>query len=62
MNNKGRVYKIENLGTPVVMEQNLHTGAGMAWTQDYKYFYLVESNKGIIYKYDFNLSNGTIGK
>lgn len=57
---KGRLYKIENLGTPVVMETNLYCGAGMAWTKDYRKFYLVDSDIGIIYKYDFDSTYGTI--
>lgn len=33
----------------------------MAWNKDYTYFYLVDSLAGVIYKYDFDSTNGSIG-
>lgn len=56
----GKLYKIDDLQTPVVIEDDLYGGAGMAWTEDYKYFYLVDNHLGCIHKYDFNSDAGTI--
>lgn len=59
---RGNLYKIDNLGKPVVMEKNLQMGAGMAWTKGYNYFYLVDSLGDTIYKYNFDDENGLISK
>ncbi|MEO0770720.1 MAG: SMP-30/gluconolactonase/LRE family protein [Cyanobacteria bacterium J06649_4] len=56
----GILYRIEPDGTYQAVVEDLKTPNGMAFTADYRYFYLTDSNRRTIYRFDYDQSSGSL--
>ena len=56
----GKLYRIDPDGSYRVVVENLLLPNGMGFSTDYKYFYLTDSDRRIIYRFDYDRATGEI--
>lgn len=58
---EGVLYRLDPDGSVHVMDTGLSLPNGMVWSPDQRTLYLTDSTQHMIYTYDFDAANGTIG-
>lgn len=56
----GILYRVDNNLQLCKMEESLLIPNGMGWSNDNKTFYLTDTNKHVIYSYDYDIITGNI--
>ena len=59
-NTEGRLYCIDRDGSYRVVVDNLLLPNGMGFCSDYKYFYLTDSDRRTIYRFDYDRTSGNL--
>ncbi len=59
-NNTGKLYRLNHDHTWDILEENIFITNGMGWSPDGKTFYMIDTNKNVMYSYDYDLEYGTI--
>lgn len=59
-NIKGRLYRIDTDGSYTAVVEDMLTPNGMAFSADYTTFYLTDSDRRAIYKFDYNEDSGAL--
>ena len=59
-NTDGKLYCIDRDGSYRVMAENLLVPNGMGFCADYKYFYLTDSDRRTIYRFDYDRATGNL--
>jgi sugar lactone lactonase YvrE len=54
------LWRLEAGGDPLLMEDGLIGGNGIAWSRDDRSMYLADTLAGIVWKYEFDLASGQI--
>jgi sugar lactone lactonase YvrE len=56
----GRLHKLEPNGEVTVIEEGLTLPNGLGWSPDNRYFYLIDTFARNMYRYEFDIDNGSI--
>lgn len=59
-NATGKLYRLNHDHSWVTLEENIYITNGMGWSPDSKTFYMIDTNRNVMYSYDYNLENGAI--
>lgn len=57
---KGRLYRVDTDGSYTAVVEDLLTPNGMAFSADYKTFYLTDSDQRAIYKFEYDEESGEL--
>jgi sugar lactone lactonase YvrE len=56
----GILYRIDPLGDFMIIDQPIHIPNGMVWDLEHGYYYIIDSPKQLVYRYDLDLTTGAI--
>lgn len=56
----GALWRLQSGRDPVVMQDGLIVGNGIAWSTDDRFMYLADTFAGTVWRYDFDLASGEI--
>lgn len=56
----GALWRLDADGNPVLMQDGLIVGNGIAWSPDDRLMYVADTLAGLVWKYDFDLATGTL--
>jgi L-arabinonolactonase len=56
----GALWRLESGHEPVLMQDGLIVGNGIAWSPDDRFMYLADSFAGTVWRYDFDIRSGEI--
>ena len=59
-NDTGKLYCLNHDHTWNILEENIYITNGMGWSPDKKMFYLIDTNRNVMYSYDYDLESGLI--
>ena len=59
-NTEGKLYRIDTNGSIDVVAEDLLVPNGMGFCSDYKYFYLTDSERRTIYRFDYDRATGNL--
>lgn len=56
----GALWRLEAGSAPVMMQDGLVVGNGIAWSPDDSLMYVADTMAGLVWRYDFDLGTGTL--
>jgi sugar lactone lactonase YvrE len=56
----GALYRVDHDGTVACMASGFDVPNGLGWSPDGRHFYLVDTVPRLLYRYDFDVTDGTI--
>ena len=59
-NDTGKLYRLNHDHTWDTLEENIFITNGMGWSPDSKTFYMIDTNRNVMYSYDYDLESGNI--
>lgn len=57
----GKLFKLEDGGRLTVLDENIHLTNGLAFSPDDRTLYYTDTVLRVIYAYDYDIENGTVG-
>lgn len=56
----GKLYRLNTDHSWDCLEENIFITNGMGWSPDKSTYYMIDTNRNVLYAYDYNLSTGNI--
>ncbi|HVX73794.1 MAG TPA: SMP-30/gluconolactonase/LRE family protein [Devosia sp.] len=57
---RGRLWRVDTDGRATEMDRGFHVANGLGWSPDDKTFYFTDTQRQVVYAYDFDLDSGEI--
>lgn len=59
---QGSLYRVEAGGVCTAMDAGFHVSNGLGWSPDDRWFYFTDSGAQCIYRYEFDITTGSLGR